>query len=247
MEILLWMCFYDSRWFFGINIPLKVLKYLWFIPLFVNLFLVCLGVYHLVLNSISECSTLLTALLYFGICSSLLIGINLIIIIFKIKAALIKDLTEHSEIQKFFPNMIRSEEYDHLIRREVMLARSGLILLLQGLINFIYSCVIPVVNKTNYTAYCDVLFKYDLSLFFIFLFYVNLYVFMLFILMMGTKIISHLMANICPRKYIRMSKMCYRKKSNYKQHIKVNIENSNDQSLEKRELVEYKQIAIKVE
>ena len=97
MELLLWMWFYDSRWFFNFKVSVQIYKYAWYIPLFVHMILACVCFYFLQTTESPDCETTLKLWLSSRTFFSVLISINIVFFMNKIA-------TVYKKENSFFEN-----------------------------------------------------------------------------------------------------------------------------------------------
>ena len=83
MELLLWLWFYDPRWFFNFKISVDCYKNAWLIPLFLHLFLMFVCLYYLQISETFSCDRSLKLWLYSRTFFSFLLSVT--IVFFQVK------------------------------------------------------------------------------------------------------------------------------------------------------------------
>jgi hypothetical protein len=139
MELLLWMWFYDTRWFFNFKISVKCLKYAWYVPLVINLglALLCLLIYT---PKEDTCAPSLFLWLYSRAAFSFIISLNIIIFLFKISSVYKKERYYFNNARKIYPALNEyMNHYDFWIRRRSLISTPGVMLFIMGFISLFWS------------------------------------------------------------------------------------------------------------
>jgi len=221
MELLLWLFFYDSRWFFGSKASVNTLKLLWYIPLLSHIIFVSYCAFILIstkitkefhpiiLNDIfNDCRDLLKLWIYSRIVFSFLI--SFFIIFFQIKSSKIE-----SEEKKFFRNaeaifpMVPkdSSNYDYWIIRKSLMSCEGIALFFLGIISFLWSFImINFHYLANKFQGCDYNLILTINVISIFIFVGNIPVLILFFFTVLLKINSFFCSYLCPKVLIWLSR-----------------------------------------
>jgi hypothetical protein len=224
MELLLWLYLFDSRWFFKLNIPLDIYKLLWLIPLTMHLIEFIISLYDLGISSNHHCLDSIKTWLYNRCIFSLLISLNIFFFVKKISHEYEKENNHIQQGKKAYPILkTRINEHDFWIRRNSLLSRTGMFLLFQGFVSFVWSfLIIKQFSKENHQfGPCDVNIQHIISAHSYFILYANFLLFCVFASMVTIKIIFNILGHYFPHAFVKISKLCYRKKSNIRKYHKV--------------------------
>lgn len=207
MELLLWMWFYDSRWFFNFKIRIKYYIYIWFLPLIIHLLITVSCLYFLSAIETPECEPTLKHWLFQRTFFSLIISIIIIIFIIKVKNEYIKENSYFSNAKKIYPTLEANlYHYDYWIRRKSLISTSGIILLLLSIISLYWSYIMIslylIQNKFQGCSH-DVLILLNCNSFFVFTGNMPLLLAMIFMSLI--KLTSFISAYVCPRWMIYLS------------------------------------------
>lgn len=210
MELLLWMWFYDPRWFFNFKISVKCYKYAWFVPLFTHILLAILCFYFLHNSDTPNCEAALKLWLFSRTFFSLLISLNIIFFMNKISSVNKKENSFFENAKKIYPGIKDyMNEYDFWIRRKSLISTPGVLLLFLGIISLFWSYLIINLYYFEKRFFgCDekILSLLNFNSFLIFIGNVPLFV-VIFVLLL-IKISSFICAYICPSCLIASSKVC---------------------------------------
>jgi len=231
MELLLWMWFYDPRWFFNIKLTIKCYKFTWLIPLLAHLGLVAyciyLEVYYDTMDNLSKTlnETVIPWVLS-RIFFSLLIAITIIIFMFKISMVYKRELQYFKNAENIYPQLKDNmEPYNFWIRRKSLISTPGILLLFLGFVSLFWSYI--MIKLYHF----DKIFEKDkefpliaiLNVYNIFIFVGNIPLMVLFFFMVFLKIIYFLSAFLCPKVLIWISK----KTSSFSKSRKINHLNNS--------------------
>ena len=218
MEILLWMWFYDPRFFFNFKLSIKCFKYIWLIPLIVNLLLAILCFYFLNYSDTPKCDTSLKLWLFSRAFFSLLISINIIVFMIKIYYVHRRENTYFENAIKIYSHLQETmKRYDYWIRRKSILSTPGVLLLLQGIMSMFWSYfIIRLHYFENKFIGCDdnMIGLINLNTFFIFV--GNVPVLTVIVILIIIKLTSFISAFLCPKFLIMISKLCNTKSKGIK-------------------------------
>ena len=210
MELLLWMWFYDPRWFFNIKISIKCYKYAWLIPLVGHIALVTLCLYILLSSTFPGCDETLKLWIFSRIVFSFLIGINIILFMLKISFVFDREKVFFKNAEFVFPTIKNNmDNYSFWIRRKSLISTPGILLFFLGIISLFWSYVIInlhyVENKfENCESNLITLLNWNSVLIFV----GNIPLLILLITFILFKVSSFLCAFLCPRVLIWVSKLC---------------------------------------
>jgi len=222
MELLLWIFFYDPKWFFFSKASIKSFKFSWFIPLLIHLIFVSYCCYvlfitkfrnkhHLIIinDLFNECGTYLKLWIYSRIFFSVFIALNLLHFKFSI------DKIEHKE-KSFFNNAIsifpglqkNTEHYNYWIIRKSINKSSGISLLLLGIISFLWSfSMINFTYMENKFQGCEYQLILTINLISILIFLSNIPILILLFFKILLKVNSYFCSYLCPKMLIWFSRL----------------------------------------
>lgn len=216
MELLLWMWFYDPRWFFNIKISIKCHKYIWLLPLFSHIFLViyCLRFILVSHNNLKdECGEQKIVMWAISrIFFSVFISITIIVFMFKISFVFNREKKYFENAENIYPTLKdHIEPYNFWIRRKSLISTPGILLLFLGLISLFWSYLILKMYITDQTSSkCDLITFLILNNIFIFI--GNIPLILLFIFLIGFRLIYFMCAFLCPSTLIWFSKFSKQRK-----------------------------------
>ena len=214
MELLLWMWFYDPRWFFNIRIiSINFYKFTWLIPLMAHIWLVCYCIYLITYTSYSEVfsgcdkSVILWALsrIFF----SFFISITIIIFMFKISFVFNREKKYFENAENIYPALKgHLDTYNFWIRRKSLISTPGIFLLFLGLISLFWSyLMIKMYYFERLFDKCENNLISFLNLNNMFIFFGNIPLLVLLIVVCFVKINYICCAFLCPKTYIWLSKI----------------------------------------
>jgi hypothetical protein len=217
MELFLWLYFYDNRWLFNIRVPVKIYKYVWFLPIFLHSILISVGIYYLEIADNFRCDESLRIWLLHRILFSFLICLNMIVFMLKIQQAYEKENSYFERARRAYPVLNNCiHEYDYWIRRNSLFSTSGVLLLIQGFISLFWSYMITALYKDHYYSTCDIRLQQVLNIHSILIWYCNVVLLVIFSVMSVLKVFFYLTGSLHPKFIIRLSQLIHRKKSNLK-------------------------------
>lgn len=218
MELLLWLWFYDPRWFFNFKISILCYKNSWSIPLFLHFFLMFVCLYYLTISETFLCDKSLRLWLYSRVFFSFLISVTIIFFTSKISKVWEKEISYFDNARKVYPILSYSmKQYDYWIRRKSLISTPGLLLLFFGLISLFWSYLIfSFYNFQNYYSNCDIKIQKLLNMHSLFIIIGNAPLLVVFAIMMSMKLGSLVMAYLCPEFLISISKLCSTRKPKIK-------------------------------
>lgn len=221
MELLLWLYFYDNRWFFNYKVPINVYKFIWYIPLLMQFMLMTVGVYYMQISTNFECREDMKLWFYHRILFSFSISLNIIFFLVKINQAHEKESSYLENAKMIYPALKnKMQTYDYWIRRNSLFSTSGILLLAQSLISFFWSYFINGLFKDNYYDSCDLNMQRLMAMISIFLFYGNMLVFLILLITILIKAAANLAGTFFPKQLVKISTILYKKKSNLVIHIR---------------------------
>ena len=212
MELLLWLYFYDNRWFFNVKVPVKIYKYIWILPILLHSLLVSIGVYYLEISDDFRCDESLRIWLYHRIVFSFLICLNMIFFILKISQAYDKENNYFEKARKALPILNNSiHEYDYWIRRNSLFSTPGVLLLFQGFISFFWSYMISALYKEHYYHTCGKNLQQILNYHSKSIWYGNLILIIVCTLMCCIKVFFFLISVTHPEILVKLSLLLHKK------------------------------------
>lgn len=210
MELLLWLWFYDPRWFFNVKISVLCYKNAWLIPLFLHLFMMFVCLYYLQISETFSCDKSLKLWLYARTFFSFLISATIIFFKFKISQVYQKEIDYFDNAKRVYPSLNYSmKNYDYWIRRKSLISTSGIILLLLGIISLFWSyMIISFYHFQNYYSTCDIKIQKLLNMQSIIIIVGDAPLLFIIIILLLMKIGSLISAFACPGCLIYFSKSC---------------------------------------
>jgi hypothetical protein len=208
MELLLWLWFYDPRWFFNFKISIICYKNSWLIPLFLHMFLMFVCLFYLQISETFSCDRSLRLWLYSRTFFSFLLSVTIIFFKFKILKVYNKEISYFENAKKIYPVLNYSmRQYDYWIRRKSLLSTSGIILLFLGIISLFWSyLIITFYHFENYYTKCDIKIQRLLNMHSLCIFIGNIPLLAVLIILLFTKLSSALLAFTCPSLLVAVSK-----------------------------------------
>lgn len=210
MELLLWMWFYDSRWFFNFKLSVKCYKHAWFLPLLIHLLLAGLCFYFLYTSDSPNCDAALKLWLFSRTFFSVLISVNILVFIEKIGTVYNKEHAFFENAKKVYPSVSGAiDNYDYWIRRKSLISTPGVLLLFLGIISMFWSyIIINLYYFENKFAGCDQKILSLLNFNSVLIFVGNFPLLVLIALLVIIKIGSFICAFFCPGCLIYLAKAC---------------------------------------
>jgi hypothetical protein len=214
MELLLWLWFYDPRWFFNFKISIICYKNAWLIPLFLHLFLMFVCLYYLQISETFECDSSLKLWLYSRTFFSFLISVNIVFFKFKIINVYNKEIGFFDSSKKIYPILKYSmKHYDYWIRRKSLISTSGILLLFLGMVSLFWSyLIISFYHFQSYYSKCDIKIQKMLNLHSLFILIGNIPLIAIILILLVMKLGSAFLAYVIPSALIALSKFCTREK-----------------------------------
>lgn len=208
MELLLWLWFYDPRWFFNFKISIICYKNAWLIPLVLHLTMMTVCLYYLQISETFSCDRSLKLWLYSRTFFSFIISINIVFFKFKIVKVYNKEISYFENAKKIYPVLNYSmKHYDYWIRRKSLISTPGIMLLCLGIISLFWSYVIiSFYHLQNYYSSCDVKIQRMLNIHSILILLGNVPLFVVIMVLIAMKLISLISAFACPGMLIGLSK-----------------------------------------
>lgn len=208
MELLLWLWFYDPRWFFNFKISIVCYKNSWLIPLFLHVILIIVSLFYLQISETFLCDTSLRLWLYSRTFFSFLISLNIIFFKFKIIEVYNTEIKYFDNAKKIYPVLKYSmKHYDYWIRRKSLISTSGLLLLILGIISLFWSyLIISFYHFQNYYEKCDEKIQKFLNIHSLLIFIGNIPLFAIIFFLLMFKLLSLISAYLCPYCLIYLSK-----------------------------------------
>lgn len=188
MELFLWLYFYDNRWLFNLKVPVNIYKYIWILPICIHSILISAAIYYLQFAHNFVCSDSVRIQLYQRTMFSFLICLNIIIFMVKITHFYEKENNYFSKAKRVFPILNhRIQEYDYWIRRNSLFSTSGMLLLFQSIISFVWSFYYAVNNPQSLNQ-CNSKFEQIFDFHSDFIAYSNCLVLLMIALMVTIKV-----------------------------------------------------------
>lgn len=207
MELLLWLWFYDTRWFFNLKISITCYKNAWLIPLFLNTFLMIICIYYFQLPEVYFCDKSLKLWLYTRTFFSFLISFTIIFFMMKIIDVNKKEQSAFETPIKIMPILENNmKQYEFWIRRKSLLSTPGILLLFLGLVSLFWSCLIVGFNHAEHIYKCDSQIMNLLTTHSIFIIAGNSPIALIFVTMVAIKLSCFISAFLCPNFLISISK-----------------------------------------
>ena len=213
MELLLWLWFYDTRWFFNFKISIVCYKNAWLIPLFLHSFLMIVCLYYLQISETFSCDKSLRLWLYTRTFFSFLLSITIVFFMMKIVNVNKKEINAFETPLKIMPNLENNmKQYEFWIRRKSLLSTPGILLLFLGLVSMFWSyLIISFYHFQNYYFTCEVKIQRLLNTHSFFILIGNLPLVIILITMLVLKVSSFIAAFLCPNVVMAIGKGCARK------------------------------------
>jgi hypothetical protein len=210
MELLLWLWFYDPRWFFNFKISVLCYKNAWLIPLFLHLFMMFVCLYYLQISETFSCDRSLKLWLYSRTFFSFLISATIIFFKFKISQVYQKEIDYFDNAKRVYPNLNYSmKHYDYWIRRKSLISTAGIFLLFLGFISLFWSyLIISFYHFQNYYSTCDIKIQKLLNMHSFFILIGNVPLVFIVVILLVMKVGSLIAAFACPGCLIQSSKCC---------------------------------------
>lgn len=204
MELLLWLWFYDPRWFFNFKISISLYLWTWIIPFFIHIFLSASSFYFIK----TECEASLRLWLFSRGFSSFLLAANILFFMIKIVKVNRKESSFFENAKKIYPALKDNvTRFDFWIRRKSLISTPGIILLFLGGISLFWSYVMFnlyfIDNKFNN---CDENILTILNINTIIILIGNIPLIVVLLCLILFKITSYLAAYLCPNCLISVSK-----------------------------------------
>jgi hypothetical protein len=214
MELLLWLWFYDPRWFFNFKISIICYKNAWLIPLFLHMFLMFVCLYYLQISETFSCDKSLRLWLYSRTFFSFLLSVTIVFFKFKILKVYNKEIAYFDNAKKIYPVLNYSmRQYDYWIRRKSLISTPGILLLFLGLISFFWSyLIISFYHFQNYYSKCDVKIQRLLNLHSLFILIGNIPLLAIIVILLVIKFSTALLAFTCPGSLVSISKLLSKEK-----------------------------------
>lgn len=210
MELLLWMWFYDPRWFFNFKISVRCYKNAWFVPLLSHLILASLCFYFLHNSDTPNCDASLKLWLFSRAVFSVLISINIAFFMNKISIVYKKENSFFENSKKVYPHLIEAlDNYDFWIRRKSLISTPGVLLLFLGIISMFWSYII--INLYYFEKKfvgCDENMLSLLNFNSFLIFTGNIPILVVITVLLLVKIVSFVCAYLCPGFLVWCAKMC---------------------------------------
>jgi hypothetical protein len=208
MELLLWLWFYDHRWFFNIKFTIFWYKNAWLLPLFLHLFSMSLCIYFLQISEVFKCDESLVLWLQARTFFSFLISLNIILFKFKIQDEYNEEITYFDSAKKVYPILSNQmKHYDFWIRRKSLISATGVFLFVLGMISLFWSyLIISFYHFHNYYKYCDVTIQRYIRFHSLMIFIGNVPIILLILLLVAIKLGAFMGAYLCPSWSILISK-----------------------------------------
>jgi hypothetical protein len=151
-----------------------------------------------------------------------MIIVNIIFFLQKISKEYEKENQHFHVTKKAFPIIkSRINEHDYWISRNSLLSKTGMFLLFQGFISFIWAYMITEqFNYYNHTL-CDLNIQRIINAHSFFILYVNIFVLIVFAIVIINKAIFYVLGHYFPNAFVFISKISHRKKSNIKTYHRV--------------------------
>lgn len=219
MELLLWLWFYDPRWFFNFKVSIVCYKNAWLIPLFLHSFITLICLYYLQISETFMCDNSLRLWLYSRAFFSLIISINIVLFKIKIMKVYNKEIGYFDNATRIYPALKNSmKQYDYWIRRKSLISSTGILLLVLGIISLMWSyIIISFYHFENFYENCDAKIQRLLGLHSAFILFGNIPLILIFIVLIIMKLGSCFTAFVCPNCLVSISKAL----DNNKPKIKV--------------------------
>ena len=204
---MLWLWFYDSRWFFDFNISIACYKKLWLLPLFTNILLIGVCVYFITLKEILTCDNSLVFWLYSRILFSLFLSIIIISFIKKISESNSQENIFIQRAIKIFPSVKgKCISYETLIKRRSINSIRGIILLVLSVISLLWSyTIVAFHNLENFSGGCNLKINTFLNLHSYIIVLGNMPFIIICFIFGFMKIGSYCSSYICPNFLIKLS------------------------------------------
>ena len=207
MELILWLWFYDSRWFFDCNISISCYKKLLLFPLFINLCLLGVCIYFVTLKEIFTCDKSLIIWIYSRILFTLLLSGMILLFFKKISESNFQENIFLQKAKKIFPRIKdNNTSYENLIKRKAINSFIGIVLLLFSILSLVCSfTIIAFHHLENYYIGCNLKINSFLNFHSFLVLLGNLPFFIICFIFSFMKIGSYASSYICPSFLIKLS------------------------------------------
>ena len=111
MELMLWLWFLDSRWFFSFKVSKLSYRLLWVIPFISHVVLMFICLYYCLFNSAAQCDKPLKLMLFSKAIFSLILAISIVLFYKKIKHLCEKESKTEDLIQQVYPTLKNSNNH----------------------------------------------------------------------------------------------------------------------------------------
>jgi hypothetical protein len=220
MELLLWLWFYDPRWFFNFKISIICYKNAWLFPFGLHILCVFICLYYLQIAEVSACDSSLRLWLASRAFFSTLISATIFFFMKKIVQVYEKEISFFDNAKKIYPVLKFSmKQYDYWIRRKSLISTPGIILLILGVISLFWSyLIVSFYSIQNLYDNCDIKIIKLLSFHSLLIFLGNLPLMIVILILLVVKLSSLVTAFLCPEFLISISKIGVRKLKNDKEN-----------------------------
>ena len=218
MELLLWLWFYDPRWFFNFKVSIICYRTSWLIPLFMHAFITLVCLYYLQISETFMCDSSLRLWLYSRAFFSFIISINIVLFKKKIMRIYNKEIAYFNSAKIIYPALYDSmNQYDYWIRRKSLISSTGILLLVLEIISLLWSYVIiSFYHFQNYYDNCDIKIQKLLKLHSFLILAVNFHLVIISLILILMKFGSILADYTCPDLLVALSKSCNSSKATIK-------------------------------
>lgn len=208
MELLLWLWFYDLRWFFNFKISINCYKNAWILPLFLHSFLMIVCLYYLQISETFSCDKSIRLWLYTRTFFSFLLSICIVFFMKKIIEVNDKEQKSFEIPSKVMPCLDKNmKQYDFWIRRQSLLSTPGILLLFLGMVSMFWSfLIISFYHFQNYYFTCEIKIQRLLNAHSFFILLGNAPLVIIFSMMILYKMICFISAFLCPTLLMKLSK-----------------------------------------
>lgn len=216
MELLLWLWFYDNRFFFSLKIPTTFYQLIWVVSIIINLLICSAGGYFIIQKKIIDSFIRILLLSNITIC-----GITLIIsigFILRISYEHKKHFRNYSEALKTIPELsLVIKSNDFWVKNNSLNSFFGVVLLFCSIIIFFFSSGLMTYRKQWRIVPFEMHWLHEQNLLFYYAAYELLFtipIFLEFLLSIVIKVGAFATVYLCPGLYSKWSKCLNMSKRN---------------------------------
>lgn len=199
MELLLWLWFYDPKFFFSVKTSIQFYKNSIILPTLIHIFICFISLYYLYLTEFYHCDEAFFLWQTFKIFFSFIF----LLVLFFFRQEIInyekKEKAYYSKAKKIYPQSSSViEKADYWIKRHTLVSNMGIMFLFLSVISISSSMLILAIYSFNPTYICDMKLKNILYFHAIFILVTNSPLAFSCFCMFFTKAIPAILTFTCP-------------------------------------------------